>query len=264
VGEKKANECNCSIDKCDILDFMAKHVGVKVLHPGGLKASDELARICNIDKDSNVVDIACGKGTSSYYFAKEYGCTVTGIDIDECLLKAAEALTGKRSVGNRLSFKQGNAENLPFEDNIFDIAIFQAAFVLMKDNQKVLDEAARVIKQGGRIGILELTWLMKPTEEALAEASSDVCAYCIPKAKTSEEWEKLIVDSGLKVSYSKVYKMNDSGVGSESFSTLVNVMWKMITNGKIRDRISKVNKYFNKYSEYLGYGIYIGEKHHKS
>lgn len=54
--------------------------------------------------------------------------------------------------------------------------------------------------------------------------------------------------------------MGESGVGSESLGTLMNVMWKMISNGKIRDRIIKVDKYFSKYSEYLGYGLYVGEK----
>jgi len=255
-----SNECICSIDKCDILDFMAKHVGVKVLHPGGLKATNELMHLCNMCKDSKVLDIACGKGTSSYYFAKKIGCRVTGIDIEESLLKTAQTLSLKGEIGSKLTFKLANAEELPFEDNTFDIAIFQAAFVLMDNNQKALQEASRVIKPGGKVGILELTWLKNPTSEALDEASTDVCAYCIPKARTSEGWEKLIVDSGLKVSYSKVYRMGESGVGDESLGTLINVMWKMITNSKIRNRVRKVDKYFNKYCEYLGYGIYIGEK----
>lgn len=97
------------------------------------------------------------KGTSSYYFAKEFGSTVTDIDIEESLLKSACQLKEKGEAGKRLSFIQANAENLPFEDDQFDIAIFQAALVLMDNNEKILNEAARVLKLGGRIGILELT-----------------------------------------------------------------------------------------------------------
>jgi hypothetical protein len=48
--------------------------------------------------------------------------------------------------------------------------------------------------------------------------------------------------------------------GDERFSTFINVMWEMIINSKIRNRVRKVDKYFDKYSEYLGYGMYIGEK----
>jgi hypothetical protein len=50
------------IRECDIFDFMATHVGLTVIHPGGLKATSTLAEACGIDKITRVVDIACGKG----------------------------------------------------------------------------------------------------------------------------------------------------------------------------------------------------------
>ena len=46
--------------KCGLFDFMANTVGLKVLHPGGYKATDELCSTLEIKKDSHVLDVACG------------------------------------------------------------------------------------------------------------------------------------------------------------------------------------------------------------
>ena len=50
VDECKADCCN--LEKCDIFDFMASHVGLTVLHPGGFAATRKLAEACRIDKDT--------------------------------------------------------------------------------------------------------------------------------------------------------------------------------------------------------------------
>ena len=76
----------CTIEKCDIFDFMAQHVGLSVLHPGGFEATSELANRCGFNEDQKIIDIACGKGTTSIYLAKRFGCKVIGIDFSERLI----------------------------------------------------------------------------------------------------------------------------------------------------------------------------------
>ena len=56
--KKKGNSmpdqrCGCAVDKCDIFDFMASHVGLTVIHPGGLKATAALAEALKIGPDSS-------------------------------------------------------------------------------------------------------------------------------------------------------------------------------------------------------------------
>ncbi len=73
----------CTIENCDIFDFMAKHVGLTVIHPGGFNATRMLAESCHLDETKKVIDIACGKGTSAIFFAQKCACKVIGIDISE-------------------------------------------------------------------------------------------------------------------------------------------------------------------------------------
>ncbi|MCS4540750.1 MAG: class I SAM-dependent methyltransferase [Euryarchaeota archaeon] len=93
VNPKDTNKC-CPVDikKCDTFDFMANVIGLPVLHPGGFKATEKMANLCNINKDTRVLDIACGKGTNNCYLTEKFGCSITGIDFDENLIKQAKRL----------------------------------------------------------------------------------------------------------------------------------------------------------------------------
>ena len=128
---------------CDILDFMAKEVGLTVLHPGGLKATDEMLSRCAGFQSEKVLDVACGKGSSSVRFSKTLGCDVVGIDIDDSLLTLARALVRKNRMADTVRFRQADATRLPFEDGTFDQTLFQAALVLIDDDREAMREAVR-------------------------------------------------------------------------------------------------------------------------
>lgn len=107
----------CSIEKCDIFDFMANHVGLTVIHPGGFDATRKLLGSCHIDRDSKILDIGCGKGTTSILLAQKYGCNVVGLDLSEDLLTQATRLAKRKGLEHKVSFRAGDALNMPFADN---------------------------------------------------------------------------------------------------------------------------------------------------
>jgi cyclopropane fatty-acyl-phospholipid synthase-like methyltransferase len=102
------NQCN-SVTKCDIFDFMAKHVGMTVIHPGGFESTNKLIQSLKISSDSKVIDIACGKGTSAILIAEKYGCQVVAIDIDEKLIQEAKYLTKKKGLENKITYQVADA-----------------------------------------------------------------------------------------------------------------------------------------------------------
>lgn len=139
----------CSIEKCDIFDFMSNYVGLTVLHPGGFNATHKLANSCQIDNNSRVVDIACGKGTSAVYLAQKYGCQVIGIDISEDSVAHAADLARRKGLESKVSFRVGNALNMPFMDNEFDVAVSQAILVLVNDKKRPFKKPFVSPKQEG-------------------------------------------------------------------------------------------------------------------
>jgi cyclopropane fatty-acyl-phospholipid synthase-like methyltransferase len=105
-------KCESTLEGCDIFDFMAKHIGLMVIHLGGYKANRVLLDACHVDKKSRVLDIICGKGTSANHFAEKYGCEVVGTDISEKLIADADFPAEKKGLTRKVTFRVGGCFGL--------------------------------------------------------------------------------------------------------------------------------------------------------
>jgi ubiquinone/menaquinone biosynthesis C-methylase UbiE len=256
--------CTCTVEKCDIFDFMAKYVGLSVLHPGGFVATGKLIDKCHINARSRVLDIACGKGTSSIMIAKKFGCRVTGIDISEELITEAKLLAEKHKVSDLTEFLVGDATNLPFGDHEYDVTISQAMLVLIDDQCKVIEEALRVLKTNGFAGWIELTWQKEPSDGFIQQVSDVICAYCMLNVNPAEGWKDLFVKSGAEKLNAEIYPMAFNGMKGmlqdEGFRNSIRVMKRYLTDSKVRKRMKTMNRFFKNHEEIFGYGIYTMTK----
>jgi len=252
------------IERCDVFDFLDRHVGLTVIHPGGLDATRELAEACHLDDRTSLVDIACGKGTSAVYFAEKYGCKVVGIDTSEDLIAQAVALARKKGLERKVTFQVGDALRLPFADNEFDAAISQAMLVVVADKDKAIREAVRVTKRGGYLGWLELSWKREPTADFMRAISDVLRARCMMNAETFQAWEKTFRQAGVGELTVQASDSPSSGLlgmlGSEGLVNTSRVMWKYVTDTRIRTRMSTMQRFFREHAEYFGYGIYVTRK----
>jgi MPBQ/MSBQ methyltransferase len=117
-----------------------------------------------IQNDQQVLDVACGKGKSSFFIAMQNPTAqVTGLDLIERHIEIAKLLfEGTRN----LSFVAGAAELLPFGDASFDrIHCLEAAFHF--DRVQFLQEAYRVIKPGGRVVVVDFMWKDQASRQLL-------------------------------------------------------------------------------------------------
>jgi len=254
----------CSMEQCDIFDFMANHVGLTVIHPGGFAATRKLLWSCHIARGSKILDIGCGKGTTSILLAQEYGCNVVGLDLSEDLLRQATAAVKRKGLERKVTFRAGDALNIPFPDNEFDGAIGQAVLILVGDKKKAVGEALRVTKPGGYVGWLELSWRKPVTKEFLDGVSNVICAYCMLGVETFENWRKLFEDAGVKGLRISAYTQEFKGMrGMLADEGLVNgskVIFRYLTNSRIRKRMKTMDRFFKENDRYFGYGIYVGKK----
>lgn len=255
--EKKNH--NSPNDSCGLFDFMANSVGIKVLHPGGYKATEKLCSMSNISNNSNVLDIACGTGTTSFFINKKYNANVTGIDISEYLIGIANNKLSKDKTQNKIKFELGNALKLPYKNNTFDFVISQAFFILIDDKEKALKEIYRVLKPGGHFGSLELGWFTKPSKEAYSKLYENTCKDFIPRVVLFEEWENFFISEDLKHLATTKNPMQGGMMKMLKAEGLVNflkIMKYMITNPYDRKRMMKIQNTFDKYNNYLGYGLF--------
>ncbi len=258
---KEAHGCEAS-ENCDMFEFMGKEVGATILHPGGMGSTHKLAKALGLPTAGNsltLLDVACGKGSSSLFFTKKFGVSVTGIDIDEDLLDHANALRERTRGRPALRFVQGNAENLPFADNTFDFIVFQAVFELMDNPKAVMNEAVRVVKPGGKIGLLALTWVEPPPERILREAKEKVCSICIGRAQSKDGWEHLLKGAGLNLTFSNAYEIAKKS-NDEGFVQTLKIIWRILIKKRVRTRMKALIDFIKHSRGYFGYGIFVGEK----
>lgn len=253
-----------AISKCDIFDFMAKYVGLTIVHPGGFDATRQLLSTLQVRSDSTVIDIACGKGSSAVFVAEKYGCRVTAVDISAELIEEAKQLAKRRGLSGKISFMVCDAMQLPFEDGSFDVAVSQAMLVLVDDKIRAIKEANRVIKPGGAAGWLELSWRNEPSEEFIEHVSKVLCSYCMKRAETYEGWLVTFAKAGIAGVNGQAFGFKNGGFAEmlrdEGLRNTLGVLKKYVTNSEVRNRMRLIDRTFNEYPDYFGYGIYSFRK----
>jgi len=101
-----------------------------------------------------VLDVACGTGALTRVAAKavEPGGYVTGIDINPDMLALARKLTDGQLLN--IEWREADAQQIPLGDAVFDIVFCQLGLMFMPDKVTALREMRRVLRPGGRIGVM--------------------------------------------------------------------------------------------------------------
>ena len=102
----------------------------------------------NIAAGSTILDVACGAGQTALPLARN-GMKVTGIDIATNLI--AEARKRAQAEGLSARFDEGDAEQLPYDNDSFDVVFSLFGAMFAPQPQKVAAELVRVCRPGGRI-----------------------------------------------------------------------------------------------------------------
>lgn len=103
-----------------------------------------------------VLDVATGTGMVAAQLVRDGGCDVVGVDQSEAMLAAARARTARSpELAAHLTFVTAEAERLPFGDGEFDGLTFTYLLRYVDDPQAAMRELARVVRPGGRIGMVE-------------------------------------------------------------------------------------------------------------
>lgn len=109
----------------------------------------------HVSRGANILEVASGPGYLSIELAKK-GFNVTGVEISPDFVKIENNNAKEANV--LVDFKEGNASNLPCEDNSFDFIVCSAAFKNFKEPVKALCEMHRVLKEGGTSLIIDMNY----------------------------------------------------------------------------------------------------------
>jgi hypothetical protein len=166
-------------------------------HPGGLRLTRHLAVSAEIAPGQRVLDIASGPGSTALLLADELGVDVDGVDLGAVSVERATAAALERNLGDRVRFRVGDAERLPFPDDSFDAVISECAFCTFPDKATAAAEMARVVKPGGRVGLTDMTVDPRYLDAELRSLAGWIA--CLADARPLDEYAAIFREAGLRV-----------------------------------------------------------------
>jgi arsenite methyltransferase len=145
-----------------------------------------------------VLDLGSGSGTDVFCAARQVGGSgrVVGVDFTHDQLAKAARLRDRDGFG-QVSFVQTSIDDLPFDDETFDVVISNGVINLSVVKSRVFTEAARVLRPGGRLAVADIV-SGKPLKER-TRRNVELWAACIAGAIPRSSYVETIEAAGFEV-----------------------------------------------------------------
>src|SRR5205807_9951014 len=153
--------------------------------------------LAQLQPGETVLDLGSGGGIDVLLSARRVGTggKAYGLDMTDEMLALANANRRKAGVEN-VEFLKGEIENIPLPDNSVDVIISNCVINLSADKDRVLREAFRVLKSGGRFAVSDVV----TRGEMLPEIRQSVLAWvgCIAGALEENDYRNKLADAGFE------------------------------------------------------------------
>lgn len=159
-----------------------------------------------------VLDLGSGGGVDVILSARRVGPTgrAYGVDMTDEMLELARENAREAGVGN-VTFSKGEIEDLPLPDASVDVIVSNCVINLSADKPRVLAEAARVLRPGGRVAVSDV--VVRGEVPAAIRRNLELWAGCVAGALEEGEYRRLLEDAGfvdVEVEPTRVYRAEDA------------------------------------------------------
>jgi arsenite methyltransferase len=159
-----------------------------------------------------VLDLGCGGGIDVILSAKRVGPTgkAYGLDMTDEMLALARENQKKAGIEN-VEFLKGAIENIPLPDNTVDVIISNCVINLSGDKDRVLREAFRVLKPGGRFAVSDV--VVRGEVPATIRKSMELWVGCIAGALEEYDYRDKLYAAGFEsvdIEPTRIYKVEEA------------------------------------------------------
>jgi ubiquinone/menaquinone biosynthesis C-methylase UbiE len=166
--------------------------------------------VADLHSGEAVLDLGSGGGIDVLLSAKRVGPTgiAYGLDMTDEMLELAHENSQDADVTN-VRWLKGFLEAIPLPDGSVDVVISNCVINLSPDKAGVVEEAARVLKPGGRFAVTDVVADNEMTDEIRQDVTQ--WAACIGGALTSKEYERLLRAAGLtEVTITETHRVHEN------------------------------------------------------
>jgi len=168
--------------------------------------------LAELHEGDTVLDLGSGGGIDVLLSARRVGPTgkAYGLDMTDEMLELARANAASAGATN-VEFLKGEIEQIPLPDSSVDVIISNCVINLSADKRKVLGEAFRVLKPGGRFAVSDVV-VRGEVPEAVRK-SMELWVGCIAGALGEDEFLRLLADAGFEnpsIEPTRIYEFEDA------------------------------------------------------
>jgi len=168
--------------------------------------------LAELKAGETVLDLGSGGGIDVLLSAKRVGPTgkAYGLDMTDEMLALANANKLKAGAQN-VEFLKGEIENIPLPDNTVDVIISNCVINLSGDKQRVIEEAFRVLKPGGRFAVSDVVVRGEIPDEV--KRNMELWVGCVAGALEESEYGRLLSAAGftnIDIEPTRIYRLEDA------------------------------------------------------
>jgi SAM-dependent methyltransferase len=168
--------------------------------------------LADLREGETVLDLGSGGGIDVLLSARRVGPTgkAFGLDMTDEMLALARQNQERAGVAN-VEFLKGDIERIPLPDASVDVIISNCVINLSADKRKVIREAFRVLRPGGRFAVSDI--VMRGDVPAPVRRSMELWVGCIAGALEEGEFRRLLLDAGftdVSIEPTRIYQFDDA------------------------------------------------------
>ena len=190
-------------------------------HIGGRQATVDLAAEIAPTAGMHLIDIGSGLGGPSRFFAQNYACRVTGVDLNEEFVITAGSLARRTALDGQVQYRVASALELPFPDNSFDAAYMQHVGMNIADKAKLFHEVHRVLKPDATFALYDVMRMAEgafnyPVPWSSGEATNFIETPTAYRALLSADGFEVIKERNRATMALEVYRARMTGLSQKS------------------------------------------------
>ena len=164
--------------------------------------AERLLRLVAPTGNERALDVACGPGTLARIFAPRVRC-IAGLDLTPAMLERARKDAAENHIENFYALR-GNALGMPFADATFDIVVTSYSIHHLPDAVAAVREIARIVKRGGKFGLLDMIVPENPARAEACNAIEIARDGSHTRALSVTEFERLLASLGFRILASEI------------------------------------------------------------
>lgn len=245
--------------------WLLARLGKTVLRPGGLELTRRLLESLDIQPSDDVVEFAPGLGATAQMTLQKQPASYIAIERDEA---AVAALRHKLEAAHR-EFRIGQADATGLPDASASVVYGEAMLTMQTPEAKarIVREAARLLKPGGRYGIHELCLVpdtvSQETECEIAQALGGA-NHVGARPLRVREWRELLESEGLTIEAEHRVPMEllepARLIADEGLTGAIHIVWNALHDAEALARVREMRAVFRKHHDHLAAIALVGVK----